>query len=278
MIDRRLAFRLTERTERVTSARGLTWSGHAEPGRVDRGSQQEEGGDLGGTADAGAAPTVAAAHQVRTLRSPSGGVGVVGPPLSGGGAPRYAHPGSAAGSGHARLGVCRCPVAAVSSPQLPPEDSSRGLRCPTPDRAINMEFADSASTEADVAMAGFCHGRRDIRAPEQLRSDVDRRWGIVSVDPGGPSFSFKARSGDRVSDEERAPLVESAATIWSTLAYRQGLGPIRFGHGGFRNRLQSGQTTNSRPPSRVAFPSIGCRTARPSFVGASHSGRKTTCK
>ena len=102
MIDRRLAFRLTERTERVTSARGLTWSGHAEPGRVDRGSQQEEGGDLGGTADAGAAPTVAAAHQVRTLRSPSGVVGVVGPPLSGGGAPRYAHPGSAAGSPSAR--------------------------------------------------------------------------------------------------------------------------------------------------------------------------------
>jgi len=101
---------------------------------------------------------------------------------------------------------------------------------------------------------------------------------IVSLDPGGPSFSLKARSGDTF-DETVGPATNNRVlSIWIALAYRQGLGPIRFGHGGFRNWLQSGQTTNSRPPSRVAFPSIGCRTARPSFVGASHSGRKTTCK
>ena len=47
------------------------------------------------------------------------------------------------------------------------------------------------------------------------------------------------------------------------------LGPIRSGHDAFRDRLQSGRITNSRPPSRVAFPSIGWRTARPSFVAAS---------
>ena len=75
-----------------------------------------------------------------------------------------------------------------------------------------------------------------------------------------------------------APLVESGATLWITLAYRPGPGPIRSVHGGFRNRLQSRRIANCPPPSRVASPIIGWRTPRPSFAGASERGRKTTCK
>lgn len=102
---------------------GLTWSEHAEPGRVDRGSQQEEVGDLGRAAEAGVAPqTVAAAHQVSTLRSPSGRVGVVGPPrLS------AAHRDTPTPVQQPEA-VIHSSASAVLSPRVAPGDSSRGLR------------------------------------------------------------------------------------------------------------------------------------------------------
>ena len=110
--------------------------------------------------------------------------------------------------------------------------------------------------------AGRGHLRRRLDANVQV-AELDRQLG------------FELADMDALAT---APLVGSAATIWSTLAYRQGLGRIRSGHGGFRNRLQGGRINNSRSPSRVAFPSIRWRTARPSFVGASYRGRKTTCE
>jgi mannose/cellobiose epimerase-like protein (N-acyl-D-glucosamine 2-epimerase family) len=59
-----------------------------------------------------------------------------------------------------------------------------------------MVVVDSASMEADAAMADFVTGGVIFMSLNSFAQTLTVAGSIVSVDPGGPSFSFKARSGD----------------------------------------------------------------------------------